>query len=78
MTYREAAAMGIDNLEHGFLASIDFVFEKKENERPAPGTATKSLGNLDIQNDSVKQFIKFLIDRKVGITSTLAPPFRNL
>lgn len=72
VTYREAANMGIDNLEHGFIASTDFVFDKKENERPAAGIAIKSLGNLDVQTDSVKQFIQFLIDKKVGITSSLA------
>jgi len=72
VTYREAAAMGIDNLEHGFLASTDFVADKKENERPAAGIAIKLLGNLDIHSDSVKQFIQFLIDKKVGITSSLA------
>ena len=72
VTYREAAVMGIDNLEHGFFASTDFVFDKKENERPAAGTATKALGNLDVESDSVKQFIQFLIERKVGITSSLA------
>ena len=72
VTYREAAAMGIDNLEHGFLACTDFVAGKKENERPAPGMAYKSLGNLDIQSDSTKQLLQFLIDRKVGITSSLA------
>lgn len=72
VTYQEAAIMGINNLEHGFLASTDFVFNKKENERPAASTAIKSLSNLDIQSDSVKQFIKFLIDKKVGITSSLA------
>jgi hypothetical protein len=64
--------MGIDNLEHGFLACTDFVFDKKENERPAAGAAYKSLANLDVQSDSVKQLIQFLIDRKVGITSSLA------
>ena len=72
VTYREAAALGIDNLEHGFIASTDFVFDKKENERPAAGSAYKALSNLDIQSDSVKQFIQFLIDKKVGITSSLA------
>ncbi len=72
VTYREAAILGMDNLEHGFIVSTDFVFDKKENERPAPGIAIKSLGNLDIQSDSVKQLIKFLINRKVGITSSLA------
>ena len=72
VTYQEAATMGIDNLEHGFFASTDFVFGKKENERPAAGVANKSLGNLDTQSDSVKRFIQFLIDRKVSITSSLA------
>ncbi|CAN5728045.1 amidohydrolase family protein [soil metagenome] len=72
VTYREAAVLGMDNLEHGFIASTDFVFDKKENERPAAGVAIKSFGNLDIQSDSVKRFIQFLIDRKVGITSSLA------
>lgn len=72
VTYQEAANMDIDNLEHGFFASTDFVFDKKENERPAAGIAYKLLGNLDTQSDSVKRFIQFLIDRKVGITSSLA------
>ena len=72
VTYREASVMGIDNLEHGFLASTDFVADKKENERPAPGAAIKSLGHLDIESENVRQFIRYLIDRKVGITSSLA------
>ena len=72
VTYQEAATMDIDNLEHGFFASTDFVVDKKENERPAAGIAYKALGNLDTQSDSVKQFLQFLIDRKVGITSSLA------
>jgi imidazolonepropionase-like amidohydrolase len=72
VTYREAARLAIDNLEHGFLASTDFVIDKKENEAPRSGTAIKSLGNLDIQSDSVKQFLQFLIDKKTGITSSLA------
>lgn len=72
VTYHEAALLGMDNLEHGFIASTDFVAGKKENEKPAAGAAIKSLGNLDIQSDSVKQFIRFLVDKKVGITSSLA------
>ncbi len=72
VTYREAAVLGIDNLEHGFLASTDFVIDKKENEAPGSGAAIKALGNLDIQSDSVKQFMQFLINKKTGITSSLA------
>ena len=72
VTYKEAASLGMNNLEHGFMASTDFAFGKKENEPPASGAAIKSLSNLDIQSDSVKQFIQFLIDKKMSITSSLA------
>lgn len=72
VTYREAAALGIDNLEHGFIASTDFVFDKKENERPSSSSAIQALGNLNIESDSVKHFMKYLIEKKVGITSSLA------
>lgn len=72
VTYKEAASLGMDNLEHGFMASTDFATGKKENEPPAAGAAIQSLGRLDIQADSVKQFIQFLIDKKISITSSLA------
>ena len=72
VTYKEAASLGMDNLEHGFMASTDFAAGKKENEPPAAGSSYKALSNLDIQSDSVKQFIQFLIDKKISITSSLA------
>ena len=72
VTYKEAASLGMDNLEHGFMASTDFAVGKKENEPPVAGSAYKALSNLDIQSDSVKQFIQFLIDKKMSITSSLA------
>lgn len=72
VTYHEAGELGIDNLEHGFMASTDFVIGKKENEQPAPGAGIKALGNLNIQSDSVRQLMQFLIDKKVGITSSLS------
>lgn len=72
VTYKEAASLGMDNLEHGFMASTDFAIGKKENEPPVAGSSYQALGNLDVQNDSVKQFIQFLIDKKISITSSLA------
>jgi imidazolonepropionase-like amidohydrolase len=72
VTYKEAASLGMDNLEHGFMASTDFAAGKKENEPPAAGSSYKALSNLNIQSDSVKQFIQFLIDKKMSITSSLA------
>ena len=70
VTYREAAEMGIDQLEHGFIVCSDFANDKKENECPV--NALKSFGNIDIKNDSVKNLIQFLIDKKVIINSTSA------
>jgi imidazolonepropionase-like amidohydrolase len=72
VTYKEAASLGMDNLEHGFMASTDFAMGKKENEPPAAGSSYKALSILDVQSDSVKQFIQFLIDKKMSITSSLA------
>jgi len=69
MTYREAAATGIDNLEHGFMASTDFVTDKKENELPL--NARKSLTDLDVNSAQIKDLIHFLISKKVALTSTL-------
>lgn len=72
VTYREAAGLGIDNLEHGFLVSTDFVTDKKTDECPSGPNGYQSLANLDTGSDEVKSFIRFMVDKKVGITSSLA------
>jgi enamidase len=56
VTYKEAASLGIDHLEHGFLACTDFVTDKKENQGPANGEADTSIANLDINSEEVKEF----------------------
>lgn len=70
VTYREAAEMGIDHLEHGFFVSTDFMKGKIENE--CNGDPTLTLAQLNVESDSVKSLMQFLINKKVGITSTLA------
>ena len=37
VTYGEAADLGIDNLEHGFLAATDFVADKQPDACPGQG-----------------------------------------
>jgi imidazolonepropionase-like amidohydrolase len=69
VTYREAVAIGIDNLEHGFFASTDFV-PGKEPDR-CPGGANASLTNLDPGGDTAKSLIRDLVSAGVAITSTL-------
>jgi|SRR5579871_470430 len=67
VTYREAAEMAIDQLEHGFSVSTDFVPNKKENACPlyAPPIASAD-------SPQVKALIRFLANKKVILTSTLA------
>ena len=70
ITYREAAELGIDNLEHGFIPASDFVKGKKENACPIAGVIP-SLKNLDVNSDEMKKLTTFLIEKKVTLTSTL-------
>ena len=49
VTYREAVGLGIDNLEHGFLAAADFVESKRPNECPSTSAVRASLDELDPQ-----------------------------
>ncbi len=69
ITYREAAEMGIDNLEHGFFAATDFVKDKQKDM--CPEGAHQSLVDLDIDSPEVNDLIAYLVEKKVAITSTL-------
>jgi imidazolonepropionase-like amidohydrolase len=69
VTYKEAAELGIDNLEHGLLASTDFVAGKTADKCPDGGTA--SLLGLDIASAPAQELIKTLVARNVAVTSTL-------
>ena len=70
ITYREAAELGIDNLEHGFIPSSDFVTGKKENVCPFVAV-TPSLKSLELNSEAMKNLMLFLIEKKVTLTSTL-------
>lgn len=71
MTYREAADLGIDNLEHGFFVSNDFVRGKKVNELPLPAVSQASMDALQLDSPEVAALIDLLIRKHVTITSTL-------
>jgi len=68
--YREAAEIGIDNLEHGLLPDSEFVPDKKPDQCPAAGV-NASLRQIDINGDAVKQTIRTLVAKNVAVTSTL-------
>jgi hypothetical protein len=67
ITYRDAAEMGIDNLEHSFMASTDFVANKKDNECVF---GELSLEELDENDPKLIELMQFLIDKKVALTYT--------
>ena len=71
VTYAEAAGLGIDNLEHGFFASTDFVADKKPDVCPGQGAGQKTIAALDENGAPFKALVKTLIDRGVALTSTL-------
>ncbi len=69
VTYHEAAEMGIDQLEHGFLAATDFIPGKKND---ACALAVNPLASIDPSGKQAKDLINFLVLHKVILTSTLA------
>jgi imidazolonepropionase-like amidohydrolase len=72
VTFREAATIGIDNLEHGLVVASDFVKDKKSDECPiANGGVLASLADLDVAGDQITSLINFLVSKKVALTSTL-------
>lgn len=73
VTFREAAALGIDNLEHGFIMATDFASDKKPDSCPPTGPRLKRLAEqVDVDGPEVRQTIRELVARKVALTSTLA------
>jgi imidazolonepropionase-like amidohydrolase len=71
VTYSEAADLGIDNLEHSFLAATDFVTDKKPDECPGQGRGQQTIATLDPEAAPFKALVKKLIDKGVALTSTL-------
>lgn len=71
ITYREAAELGIDNLEHGFFAATDFVANKQPDACPDQATRNASLAQLDSSHAALKALVRELVARRVAVTSTL-------
>ena len=67
--YKEAAEIGIDNLEHGLFADSEFVANKQPDQCPQGVGA--SLRQLDINGPAVQETIRTLVSKNVAITSTL-------
>jgi imidazolonepropionase-like amidohydrolase len=70
--FREAADLGIDNLEHGLVVDTEFYPGKKPDECPTPQRAMADLTRLDVMGPDIQGLIRYLVQHKLAITSTLA------
>lgn len=68
--YREAAEIGIDNLEHGLFADSEFVADKQPDKCPGAAVGA-SLRSLDLKSPAAQDTIRTLVAKGVAITSTL-------
>ena len=70
VSFREAVALGIDNLEHGMLTASDFDPAKQPDVCPIDQVG--EMGQADPQGETAKDVITTLVKRGVSMTSTLA------
>jgi len=71
--YREAVALGIDDLEHGLLADTEFWPDKQPDTCPSPMPSDSAqYFGLDIGGPAVQQTIHDMVAHHVAMTSTLA------
>jgi imidazolonepropionase-like amidohydrolase len=70
VSFREAVALGIDNLEHGLFTNSDYDPTKEPDECPT-GMRTR-LTEVEIDSPEVRTTIREMVDAGVGLTSTLA------
>ena len=69
ITYREAADIGIDNIEHGFGSCPDFLADKEPNE--CNPFMTSSLLQVDPESELVEDLINHLVKKNVALTTTI-------
>jgi len=70
VSFREAVALGIDNLEHGMLTASDFADSKQADVCPIDQVG--EMGAADPAGETAKEVIATLVKRNVSMTSTLA------
>jgi len=69
--FREAAAIGTDDLEHGLLVDTEFFPWKKPGECPSRPETYDFIGKLDVNSGPVHEMIADLVAHHVAVTSTL-------
>lgn len=75
--FREAAELGIDDLEHGLTVDTEFFPGKQPDVCPNPNQAVVAASKLDVSGPEIQSTIKTLVAHHVAITSTL-PVFEQI
>ena len=70
ISFREAVALGIDNVEHGLFVNTDFDPEKRPDF--CPPDALAKLASLDTRGEAARTTIREMVSHRVPMTSTLA------
>ncbi|MGA2919641.1 MAG: amidohydrolase family protein [Candidatus Sulfotelmatobacter sp.] len=69
--FREAASIGIDDLEHGLFVDTEFLPAKKAGECPNPSENPDLMTKLDVKAGPLHDMILDLVQHHVAVTSTL-------
>jgi imidazolonepropionase-like amidohydrolase len=70
--YREAAALGIDNIEHGIIFDTDLYPGKQPDQCPDQGDLFGQVMLMSVSDAAIQRTIADLVRHGVAITSTLA------
>ena len=71
VTFREAADLGIDDLEHGLFVDTEFLPGKKADECPEHSEDPAAMASLDVNAGPLHDMIAYLVQHHVAVTSTL-------
>jgi len=72
VSYAEAADLGIDDLEHGFMAASDFIAGRRPGDPSNPVGTYRSLEVINPDGPAATGLIHALVSKHVAVTSTLA------
>jgi len=71
VNFREAADLGIDDLEHGLFVDTEFLPGKKPDECPEKPEDPIAMAKLDVNAGPLHDTIEYLVQHHVAMTSTL-------
>jgi hypothetical protein len=70
VTFTEAAALGIDALQHGFITNSDYVPGKRPDACPPENMRIQA--DVDVNGEAVQNSIRAIVSSRAAVVSTLA------